>query len=154
VVIVVIEEPFMSQEPYQQNPPYPPPYPSTSQVPYYPPPSYAQAPPPMYYNPELAPMPVSTSGWAIASLICSLVGIPLLGVIFGFIALGEIKNSFGRIGGEGMAKAGIIIGFVVMALTVLIAVVWVLFILGVILSSPSTNPSSFVALSRLIGLVA
>ncbi len=61
----------------------------------------------------------TTSGWAIASLICSvlgyigLVGIgSLLGVIFGHIALGEIKNSNGTVGGHGIAVAGLVLGYV------------------------------------------
>ncbi len=141
----------MQYEPYQQNQPVPPPYPPPpapgGQPPYYPtypPPGYSQVPqPPVYYNPDLAPMPVSTSGWAIASLICSIVGFPLFGVIFGFVALGEIKNSSGRIGGEGLAKAGIIVGFILLALTIVIAVV---IVLGIILSAASSNSSSFLGL--------
>jgi type III secretory pathway component EscU len=89
-------------------------------------------------------MPVSTSGWAIASLICSLVGVPILGVIFGFIALNEIRNSAGRIAGEGMAKAGIIIGFIVMALGIVLAIVWIVVIGGLILTTPTNT--SFVGL--------
>jgi hypothetical protein len=135
------ESAAMPSEPYQQNQPYPPPtYPPVNQPTYYPP---AGLPPQGYYNPQLAPMPVSTSGWAIASLICSIVGIPLLGVIFGFIALNEISNSAGRIAGEGMAKAGIIIGFVVMALGIVLLIIWVIVIGGLILTTP-TN-SSFLA---------
>jgi Domain of unknown function (DUF4190) len=140
----------MPSEPYQQNQPYPPPtYPPVNQPTYYPPagpqPPYSAMPQPQgYYNPQLAPMPVSTSGWAIASLICSIVGVPLLGVIFGFIALNEISNSAGRIAGEGMAKAGIIIGFVVMALGIVFLIIWVIVIGGLILTTP-TN-SSFLAL--------
>ena len=140
----------MPSEPYQQNQPYPPPtYPPASQPLYYPPPGppvpYAAGPQPQgYYNPQLAPMPVSTSGWAIASLICSLVGVPILGVIFGFIALNEIRNSAGRIAGEGMAKAGIIIGFIVMALGIVLAIVWIVVIGGLILTTPTNT--SFVGL--------
>src|SRR5215469_16326025 len=140
----------MPSEPYQPNQPYPPStYPPANQPTYYPPagpfPPYSGAPQaPGYYNPGLAPMPVSTSGWAIASLICSIVGVPLLGVIFGFIALNEISNSAGRIAGEGMAKAGIIIGFVFMALGILLVIIWIIVIGGLILTTPSN--SSFLAL--------
>ena len=135
----------MPSEPYQQNQPYPPPmYPPVNQPTYYPPagplpPYSAVPPPPGYYNPQLAPMPASTSGWAIASLICSIVGVPLLGVIFGFIALNEISNSAGRIVGEGMAKAGIIIGFVVMALGIVLLIIWVIVIGGLILTNPGNS---------------
>lgn len=132
----------MPSEPYQPNQPYPPPtYPPANQPTYYPPagppPPYSGAPEsPGYYNPGLAPMPVSTSGWAIASLICSIVGVPLLGVIFGFIALNEISNSAGRLAGEGMAKAGIIVGFVVMALGIVFVIVLLFVLFGVILATP------------------
>src|SRR5215469_731179 len=103
----------MSPEPSQQNPPYPPTH-------------YAPVPqPPVYYHPESAPMPVPTSGWAIASLVCSLVGAPLLGIIFGYIAIGEVRDSFGRITGAGIAKAGMIISLVEMSLVVVLSAVWV-----------------------------
>jgi hypothetical protein len=58
--------------------------------------------------------PQGTSGKAIASLVLSLVWIgglgSLLGVIFGFSARGDIRSSRGRLGGDGMAIAGLIIG--------------------------------------------
>jgi hypothetical protein len=81
-------------------------------------------------------MPVPTSGWAIASFICSILGASLLGVIFGFIALNEISNSAGRIAGEGFAKAGIIIGFVFMALGIVAIIIWIIVFAGVILTYP------------------
>ena len=67
------------------------------------------------------PKPVSPGyGFAIASLVCSLVGliVPLLGIlgiIFGFIALGQIKD-YTPGSGRGMAKAGVIIGFCIVGL--------------------------------------
>jgi hypothetical protein len=57
---------------------------------------------------------------AIASLVCSLFGWiclfigALLGVIFGFIALSQIKRTGQR--GRGMAIAGIVIGTVLIVL--------------------------------------
>jgi hypothetical protein len=73
------------------------------------------------------------NGLAIASLVCSIVGIiPLLfglpcvlGIIFGFVARGQIRRSNGALGGDGMALAGIIVGFSLIGL----------FILGVILAA-------------------
>jgi len=147
----------MPYEPYPSNQPYPPSYPPAyvppSQPPYPPPgsPPYSpMAQPPVYYNPQMAPMPVSTSGWAIASLICSLVGVQLLGIIFGFIALNEIKNSAGRIEGEGLAKAGIIIGFVFIGLGLLIVIVWFVVVGGLLLTAPSTAPNSFLGFLGLV----
>jgi hypothetical protein len=73
--------------------------------------------------PGYAPRPgpgqgVGTNGMAVASLVCSLFGWlcligPILGLIFGFLALGQIKQS-GQ-GGRGMAIAGIVIGAVAIA---------------------------------------
>ena len=65
-----------------------------------------------------------TNGLAIAALICGCAGfllfIPgILGIIFGFIARGQIKRSHGQQKGDGMALAGIIVGFGWVALLVL-----------------------------------
>jgi len=75
-------------------------------------------------------MPPSTNPWAIASLICSIVGIAILGIIFGHIALSEIKRSNGWQEGRGMALAGLIIGYIEIGLTVLVLIV----VLGLTLS--------------------
>ena len=65
-----------------------------------------------------------TNGLAIAALICGCAGfllfIPgILGIIFGFIARGQIRRSNGRQKGDGMAITGIIVGFGWVALLVL-----------------------------------
>jgi Protein of unknown function (DUF1559)/Domain of unknown function (DUF4190) len=60
---------------------------------------------------------VRTSGKAIASLIFGLLAfcVPLLaglvGVILGFLSLGEIKRGEGRVGGKGLAVGGILASF-------------------------------------------
>lgn len=56
-----------------------------------------------------APTTTSTNGLAIASLITSLVGLSLLGVIFGHVALKKIGTT-GE-GGKGLATAGLVIGY-------------------------------------------
>jgi uncharacterized RDD family membrane protein YckC len=67
------------------------------------------------------PLVPRTNGLAIASLVCSLVGIlfiglpGILGVIFGFIARAQNRRSAGARTGSGMALAGIIVGFAVVA---------------------------------------
>jgi uncharacterized membrane protein len=78
------------------------------------------------------PMPGKTgnSGMAIASLVCSLVGIipcfwalqimGLLGTIFGLIGLKQTKS--GERGGRGMAIAGVVIGII---LLVAFVAIWV-----------------------------
>lgn len=66
---------------------------------------------------------------AIASLVCSIAGLFLclfvgqvLGIIFGYKARNEIKNSGGELEGEGLASAGIIIGWVGIVIDVLLIV--------------------------------
>jgi type IV pilus assembly protein PilA len=56
-----------------------------------------------------------TSGKAIVSLMCGLLFfVPLLfiaAIVFGHLALSEIRNSAGRLKGEGMAIAGLVLGY-------------------------------------------
>lgn len=64
-------------------------------------------PPTMTYAP---PQPRPTNGWAIASLVCGIIGClvitPVLAVITGIIGLGKSR----RQGGRGLAVTGIILG--------------------------------------------
>ena len=55
------------------------------------------------------------NGMAIAGFICSLF-LPLLGLIFSAIALGQIKRKGGR--GKGLATAGLVISIVTMLLLI------------------------------------
>jgi hypothetical protein len=111
----------VTEEPPSYPPPpgdsgYPPPGQGYSPPPgpsYPPPPGLAYPPPPGSGYP--APQAVGTNGMAIASLVCSLLGWlcgigPILGIIFGILALGKIKET-GQ-GGRGLAIAGIAIGAV------------------------------------------
>lgn len=65
------------------------------------------------------PQAVGTNGFAIASIVCAAVGLAclgtgsFLGIIFGIVALNQIKRT-GQ-GGRGLAIAGIVIGSVVTA---------------------------------------
>jgi hypothetical protein len=67
-----------------------------------------------------------TNGLAIGSLVCScagvfLIGIPaVVGIILGFVARAQIRQSNGAQGGAGLALAGIIVGFAVVALIVIV----------------------------------
>ncbi|MFZ8844538.1 DUF4190 domain-containing protein [Thermoflexus sp.] len=81
-----------------------------------------------------------TSGKAIASLILSLLGLvgvlpligSILGIIFGNQAKGEIARSGGDLAGEGLAQAGVIIGWVGLALTVIGTICVLLYLGGII----------------------
>jgi Domain of unknown function (DUF4190) len=72
------------------------------------------------------PVAPKTNGFAVASLVCSLAGTifiggpAILGIIFGFVARDQVSRSHGVWGGDGMALAGIIVGFFVVGLWVLV----------------------------------
>jgi hypothetical protein len=71
---------------------------------------------------------VKTNGLAIASLICAVAGYftlgigAIVGVVLGYRARHQIRNSGGAEEGEGLAKAGIIVGYVLIGLYLLILV--------------------------------
>lgn len=114
------------QAPNPQQPTYQQPY-----QPYQP---YGQSAQPYYQG----PMAPATSGYAIASLICSLLGFigvfgfgPILGIIFGHLAIREIDRSQGMLQGRGMAQAGLILGYIALGLVALLLVFFViLFVIG------------------------
>ncbi len=120
-----------------QPPSYPPPPPPGGYG--YPPPQQPGGygyPPPGSGYPQQTP---GTNGLAIASLVCSLLGWlcgigPILGLVFGFIALNQIKQT-GQ-GGRGMALAGIIIGAVAIVAGI------VLLLLGAIFGSTDKGRST------------
>jgi len=97
-------------------------------------PGYAPAPPQQVgYAPYVTPgypvpAPRPTSGLAITSLVCGIAGlvlfwavVPMLAsivaVVTGHMALGQTKRN-PALGGRGMAFAGLIMGYVVVALLV------------------------------------
>ncbi len=115
----------------------------------YPQQSYPQQPYPQqaapYGSPMMAAQPRSTSGMAIGSLVCSLLGlfVPLLSilaVIFGHIALSQIKKSNGMVGGRGLAIAGLIIGYITIALVV----IFVGFIVLAVVLAPGGGTTSLI----------
>ncbi|MCF2530158.1 DUF4190 domain-containing protein [Yinghuangia soli] len=100
----------------------------------YPPPGYL---PPGYQQPGYGgygygPQP-GTNGMAIASLVLSIVCLSgvgsVLGVIFGHIALGQIERTGQQ--GRGMAIAGLVIGYVGLAVVALVIIIAI------------ANPSAF-----------
>ncbi|HVT20436.1 MAG TPA: DUF4190 domain-containing protein [Mycobacteriales bacterium] len=110
----------MSEHPGWMPPPVPPPVPPTWQGP-----PYGAAPgeaPGWYGGGPGYPRPADTNGFAIASLVCSLVGVlllvvgPALGIVFGAIGLRQIPRLGQR--GRGLAVAGIVIGAIVLLLDV------------------------------------
>jgi hypothetical protein len=121
--------------------PYSPPY-SAPPVSGYPqsPAGYPQSPagypqqgypaPPMYQPMVVGHLGPPTSGWAVASMVLGIVGLllvfcawgvpSLLAVIFGHIGLAETKR--GEKSGQGMAVAGLVLGYILIGPAILIAV--------------------------------
>lgn len=95
----------------------PPPPPESGATPPPPPPATAGAEP-----------TARTSGFAVASLVlgilfCLLIT-SILAVIFGNVALGRIESSNGTEKGRGLAIAGIVLGWIGIALLAIAAFVW------------------------------
>ena len=94
------------------------------------------------YNPPTYNQPIqTTSGTAIASLVCGILGwtvLPVVGsiiaVILGHMAKGEIARSGGLASGDGLATVGLVLGYASIALAIVGSVVGiVLTILGFVL---------------------
>lgn len=109
-------------------------------------PPYGQAPlgpgpfqQPAFYPPYATPVAQPTNGFAIAAMVLGILWVywigSILALVFGYIALGQIKRQGGR--GKGMAIAGVVLGWV--GIAVLIAVVILLFAIGHSTRSEFTN---------------
>lgn len=77
-----------------------------------------------------------TSGLAVASLVIGIVGLTLvplfasiLGLVFGYMARGDIRRN-PSLTGDGLATAGIILGWIAVALMGLVVVGFVLLATG------------------------
>ena len=72
----------------------------------------------------------STNGFAIASMVLGILWVywigSILALVFGYIARRQIRESMGRQGGDGMAIAGIVLGWIgvaILAIVILVAIV-------------------------------
>ncbi len=109
-------------------------------------PAYGNGAPGPYPSYGLAPYPgygaailPKTNGLAIASLICSCAGLFFLpaisGIVLGFVARAQIRRSNGAQRGDGLAIAGIVVGFG-----------WlVLLALGIALGARNTTSSGIIS---------
>ena len=94
-----------------------------------PPPIGAPPPPPAGFQvPATGP---AKSGKATAALVLGIASIflfwllgivPILAIIFGFLARKEIKASGGRLAGSGKATAGLVLGIIMTILTIVVFV--------------------------------
>jgi hypothetical protein len=86
-------------------------------------------PPPVGWAPAQAAPRQTTSGFAVASLVLGLMlctGIfgGILAVVFGNLALARIDASQGAMRGRGLAIAGIVLGWIGIGLTAIVAAAW------------------------------
>ena len=116
--------PGLALEPY--------PYPYTYTYPY-------PAPGTGYYSPWVAVPAPQLSGWALTSMICGIISMvviqpitAILALIFGYMALREVKRSSGQVDGHGMAVAGIVMGYIGIGFTVLLIALYVVYFVVII----------------------
>lgn len=100
--------------------------------------------------------PAHTSAKAIASLVCGLFlfafPFSILAIVFGHIAVSEVRKSAGRLKGEGIAIAGLVLGYIGLAIIPLILIVAAIAIPNLLRARMAANESS--AMSSIRRLVA
>jgi type IV pilus assembly protein PilA len=107
-------------------------------------------------GPAVAPLPPGTvpetSGKAILSLVSGLlIFIPfafVAAIVFGHLALSEIRKSAGRLKGEGLAMAGLVLGYVWIAGIPIILIIAAIAIPNLLRARMAANESSAVASVR------
>ncbi|SOD71874.1 uncharacterized protein DUF4190 [Jatrophihabitans sp. GAS493] len=108
-------QPYSSQPPYGNQPPYNPTY--SAPPPYHPqpaqPPQRPQ-PPPVYRAPLTSGTKTGTNGMAVASLVLSLFWIYGIGSVLAIVFARKAKRQIAQTGqsGSGLATAGRIIGWI------------------------------------------
>lgn len=81
-------------------------------------------------------IPTQTSGTAVVSLVSGILAwtiLPILGaliaIICGHLARGEIRRAIpGTVGGDGLAVAGLVLGYVQLVVTILVVIAIILMI--------------------------
>lgn len=111
----------------------------------------AAAPPPFTGNP-------TTSGKAIASLICGIFvfffPVSIAAVILGHMSLSEIRKSAGRIGGQGIAITGLVLGYLGVLMIPMILIIAAIAIPNLLRSRMAMNEASAVGSLRTIDVAA
>ena len=101
-----------------------------------PPPSYTPAPTPEQpYSAQPYSAQAKTNVLAIISLVAAFV-FPLAGIVTGHIALSQIRKTGEQ--GRGLAKAGLILSYVFVALGIIITVIYIIIIVAVASSGTTT----------------
>lgn len=98
--------------------------------------------------------PAQTSTKAIISLVCGLClfffPLSVVAIILGHLSLSEIKKSAGRLAGEGIATAGLILGYVGVATIPIILIIAAIAIPNLLRARMAANESSALASLRTI----
>ncbi|MEV4644562.1 DUF4190 domain-containing protein [Saccharopolyspora sp. NPDC049357] len=84
--------------------------------------------------PPAMSFPAPTNGMSVAALVLGILGVAPLAVIFGHIAVRDIRKNPPQ-SGYGMAIAGLVLGYVVLAAWVMI----LLFFLVVMIGASTTS---------------
>jgi hypothetical protein len=139
-------EPVIPAPPPAPTPAPPPPPPTAAG---YPAPGFpAQGYPAQTYPAQGYGQPRQNSGKAIASMVLGIVGLlgaffcgigliaAIVGLVLGYVAKREIRDSQGRLDGSGMATAGIVLGWVAVGLALVFVAI------AVMASLPSGSSAS------------
>ena len=109
---------------------------------------------PARLGPFVPAAPAQTSGKAIASLVFGLLFfVPcafVAAVIFGHLGLSEIKKSAGRLKGEGLAIAGLVLGYMWVVSIPIILIIAAIAIPNLLRARMAANESSAMAAIRTI----
>jgi type IV pilus assembly protein PilA len=96
--------------------------------------------------------PQQTSGKAIASLVCGCFSFSVLtaipAVVLGHLSLSEIRKSAGRLRGEGLAIAGLVLGYLGLVSVHIILIIAAIAIPNLVRSRTAANESSAVSAIR------
>ncbi|MGA1794179.1 MAG: DUF4190 domain-containing protein [Thermoplasmatota archaeon] len=86
------------------------------------------------YDEDGFPIKKKTNELAMVSLVVSLAGLffpsaAAIGIVLGFMALDQIKKEPHRYEGKGMAKAGIIAGFIIIGFKILVVIFYIILVI-------------------------
>jgi type IV pilus assembly protein PilA len=99
-----------------------------------------------------------TSGKAIASLVCGIFTLffpaAIAAIILGHLSLSEIRKSAGRIGGQGIAITGLVLGYLGLVIIPLILIVAAIAIPNLLRARAAANEAAAVSSLRSINTAA
>ena len=108
--------------------------------------------------PGAPPLPPETSGMAVGSLICGILfaflPAAITAVVLGHISRSEIRRSAGRLKGDGMALAGLILGYVGISFIPIIMIIAAIAIPNLLRSRMAANEASAVGSLRNLNTAA